>query len=165
MLNGLNGSHSHSQTPPLLQTIPELEPVNDHISGTIAKKQPPPTLPKPKKPTKVTPPAPPPKPKIKTPSEQNGDSSNSFQDETLDGSEVRFIVPSFQSISEWKSITYYWGVDFISCFSGNIHKKSVVLLKLCASNWCGWFEMVSVQVWFFGLTVKIRVATKIFPRY
>jgi len=89
MLNGLNGSHSHSQTPPLLQTIPELEPVNDHISGTtIAKKQPPPTLPKPKKPTKVTPPAPPPKPKIKTPSEQNGDSSNSFQDETLDGSEV-----------------------------------------------------------------------------
>ena len=128
MLNGLNGSHSHSQTPPLLQTIPELEPVNDHISGTIAKKQPPPTLPKPKKPTKVTPPAPPPKPKIKTPSEQNGDSSNSFQDETLDGSEVRFIVPSFRSISEWKSISYYWGVDFISYFGGNKHKKFLVLL-------------------------------------
>lgn len=87
--NGVNG---HGPTPPL-PSIPEMEPVNDHVSQeTRGKKQPPPTLPKPKKPTKVSPPAPPPKPKPKPVSpgsgEQNGNSSGNFQDETLDGSEV-----------------------------------------------------------------------------
>ena len=72
-----------------------MEPVNDHVSQEArGKKQPPPTLPKPKKPTKVSPPAPPPKPKTKPPvspasgEQLNGNSSGNFQDETLDGSEV-----------------------------------------------------------------------------
>ena len=60
-----------------------------------AKKQPPPTLPKPKKPTKVSPPVVAPKPKL-SPAATNGaekpgaavNGGQSFQDETLDGSEV-----------------------------------------------------------------------------
>jgi len=83
-----------NMTPPLqLQTIPELEPVPD--TEKQAKKQPPPTLPKPKKPTKVSPPVVAPKPKL-SPAATNGaeqrgaavNGGQSFQDETLDGSEV-----------------------------------------------------------------------------
>ena len=65
--------------PTQLDTIPEME----NLPGvrSYAKKLPPPTLPKPgKKMSKAGPaPAPPPKPKVKT---------ESFQDETCDGSEV-----------------------------------------------------------------------------
>merc|ERR1719150_1955586 len=83
-----------NMTPPLqLQTIPELDPVPD--TEKQAKKQPPPTLPKPKKPTKVSPPVVAPKPKpspaATNGAEQRGAAVNggqSFQDETLDGSEV-----------------------------------------------------------------------------
>ena len=84
----LTNGHTHNGHSPPLPAIPELEPVNDH-SGVTEKKQPPPTLPKPKKVTKVTPPAPPPKPKLSNgASVENGGDKSSFQDETLDGSEV-----------------------------------------------------------------------------
>ena len=60
-----------------LDTIPEMD--NIPSVKNYSKKLPPPTLPKPnKKPSKAGP-APPPKPKKKT---------DSFQDETCDGSEV-----------------------------------------------------------------------------
>ena len=86
----LTNGHTHNGHSPPLPAIPELEPLTDHSSdGPGARKQPPPTLPKPKKPTKVTPPAPPPKPKLSNgaAAETSGDKTN-FQDETLDGSEV-----------------------------------------------------------------------------
>ena len=82
----LNTSHGPS---PGLDTIPEGDIIPDLHTG---KKQPPPTLPKPKKVSgspKVGPPAPPPKPRKRSePEKTNGDSSGSFQDETCDGSEV-----------------------------------------------------------------------------
>ena len=82
----LNTSHGAS---PGLDTIPEGDIIPDLQTG---KKQPPPTLPKPKKVSggpKVGPPAPPPKPRKRSePEKTNGDSSGSFQDETCDGSEV-----------------------------------------------------------------------------
>ena len=89
----LTNGHTHNGHSPPLPAIPELEPVTDHsplpdIPGG-GKKQPPPTLPKPKKPTKVTPPAPPPKPKLSNgASAENSGDKSSFQDETMDGSEV-----------------------------------------------------------------------------
>ena len=82
-----NGHTGHS---PPLPAIPELEPLTDHSPpGGGPRKQPPPTLPKPKKMTKATPPAPPPKPKLSNGADA-GESrdKSSFQDETLDGSEV-----------------------------------------------------------------------------
>ena len=83
----LNTSHGPS---PCLDTIPEGDIIPDLQTG---RKQPPPTLPKPKKVSggpKVGPPPPPPKPRKRVEPEQtNGDStSGSFQDETCDGSEV-----------------------------------------------------------------------------
>jgi len=72
-----NSNPTPSPAPNQLDTIPEMD--NLPSVKTYSKKLPPPTLPKPNKKPSKSGPAPPPKPKKKT---------DSFQDETCDGSEV-----------------------------------------------------------------------------
>jgi len=79
-----SANDSEATAPSSLPSIPEQESVP---LVPVLKKPPPPTLPKPpKKPGKEAP-VPPPKPKT-TPSLENKTKSESFQDETCDGSEV-----------------------------------------------------------------------------